>query len=788
MLELFGIRRAASLTSVLPAELSAAKISKAKTIVEVVDKPFANAFGVSYQELVPWLPTFPVHIRAVHNAWPAALQRRLSQDKLLSLALRHYMVCQVVWTGQGAALMVQPHLYDVEGFGTFDKVFLDGALLELTWLQRIVRIVGREFTPLEEVSKLADVNKRALLNCSDVFEFSDDLSTMRLHPELGILRCFDDVKLLSGNVNTVLRVIAGLLPTRFVHIEDITFPAEFDRRWLFHCSVAHAVECMFPFVRLREDFDHSLKGTASIGGDARVCEALPAPQELICDHNAFFFPGALPPSEVTIIEHPGPGTTSRYLTAIREGDAIGVHILRSQPHLPAMFIVCLPKAMVALVLSIDEARNDHELQRVLSDKLVTKLLCGFTARRSEYLFQHHQLCVRGWANIRDLALFSGYPIGIGRRLSWKMLIRDVGGVSLDALRDLDNSPSLNWTSIALTKQHCNHVRCFFALYFGAANLWSRGGRSVLALLDGKLSNTQLVSVNAMVRLWSLEGLRPVAATIPSPCSNRFAANAVKQLKAALRHTSIEGVSLPKATTPLTDVVDVFTPQLSATAVQGSDGDIADALAASAFFDHAAAKVDTSCQPQLSIHDMIAQRLSSIAKQAAAPTTISTGGLTKAAAREASPRPDETVPVVPTNDIASALADICFDDSTTTAPARTARPHEVHALPSVPPNVPAPPTIPPTSMDVSRLADVVLPVEYMSPSIDSVPPPARYPMVQIPPSTRGFFAKKAKKNPAVPPAQPLAPNGVSLAVGDLPEEVRRKIAEDWLKEQIKNQSN
>lgn len=734
------------------------------SLLEVLDRPFASKFGLKFDELVPFLPTFPLPISTVFDSWPTKMKQQLPLKQFKRLAKTHYSILCTqnnATTGE-FCVMVQPHLSGLNGFGKSDRDFIKYAELELAKLQKVSRAIGADFTPISMVCNLTEMTVDELFSCSDALTFSEDLSCVRLRWELAQVDCFRNADQDEHiDVNATLSVIANSVPTRFVHVADLQFPKDFVRSFLFRKEVSHSIEWDFPYVRLRDAFEHPCKGSAVLPSDARTRSTAAKGVEYSCHHLPFFNLAPEAHAPLNIFESLPNEDMERLLSTVEDGSALGFHVLKGAPNLPGVLVLCNPKSKWVLVESLWSVKQHECLTKLLSNPSVAKLTLGFTIQRGDNLLRKYQFSVQGWVNTPQLALFAGYPILPGRSVSASMLLRDLGGVSRSDILRFEEAKSINWSSVALSATHREFVSSFlFPLDCGAASLWSRGVGTVEALKDGRLSTNQVIAINSIIRSWAADQVPPGVQIVPSPCSQLQAAKFVCQLRCALKHTAVEhcyfaGKSNPVQVTSVPLSISMTSNNGSAvgtrpgctspeqsnlvcsppndSADDPAPDDIAAALAEAAMFEAPAARDGPL------MHDMLARRLNSI--------------------KQTIPTPNDRESVAPT---------------------------PKHQAP--------PPVSEPQRDDASFLAEITLPTEYVTPHVSEIPPPAK-PTMHLPPSTRHFAKLPKKTAPVQPAATPTATKNDAdgahqpswSTLNAIPEDVRRKIAEDWLKEQIKQQA-
>ncbi|CUG93743.1 Hypothetical protein, putative [Bodo saltans] len=119
-------------------------------LLDIFDAPFERTFRISFRELLRWLPTIPVPIHVVHNSWPRDLQSRLPLRQFRRLALSHYTVFHVQCGVEHDALavMAQPYLHEIEGYGSFDAALVTYAFEELQDVIKVAQSAEPTFVSL----------------------------------------------------------------------------------------------------------------------------------------------------------------------------------------------------------------------------------------------------------------------------------------------------------------------------------------------------------------------------------------------------------------------------------------------------------------------------------------------------------------------------------------------------------------------------------------------------------------------------------------------------------------
>jgi hypothetical protein len=288
-----------------------------------------------------------------------------------------------------------------------------------------------------------------------------------------------------------------------------------------------------------------------------------------------------------------------------------------------------------------------------------------------------------------------------------------------------------------------------------------------------------------------------AATIPNPCPKSYTRSCLKRLAYLLDSTAVEGLFRSDLSTTSTATVTKAPSTTSAAAepdkseppaivapqpipmvplptisdpvacaatgppaagvddVAVEDIDIASALAEVAFDEEpAAAAAPSNSGPPLSVHELLAQRLGLLNQSGSAPLQ-NLGAPTSTA--------KISIPSGPP--IAPSEASVVSSTVTQSAASNGGGSSDIASL----------------------LADIVLPVEYVTPHVTEIPPPARFPVMQLPPSTRTFYHGKGKRGAVKEGAAPME-SAAPVSLKDFSPEMRRKIAEDWLKEQLQHQTS
>lgn len=703
----------------------AASQAKAPTqeLMLLIDNELKRRYGVSATELIRHVPTYPTPVAVVWRSWPASLRERISLKSLRGLLRRQLLHFHYDWRN----ISVQLHLSESDGFGAADSHFLSGALRHAEKISEITSCLSRRYIPTPLAETLCHVR---LKEYTDVVEFNDDRSMVRLRFEFACLQCSPGSPE-GESLNHLIAEVVRRVPTEFVHYSGVGVPV----KTLAHNGMAHVLQWKFPLVRLEPTFQHPLKGCC----DEMAANASPQHDPALFSHSSpFAYKGCAWRQEVfERLFTPAEWAAHKD----QHGPWVAVTTFRSQrASLPA--VVALGLHRQVFVVKWEQLLGDALLCSLLSSHDVLKL--WVKAETTAAAFSARGVPIRGSLDVRAALLFLGAPYRgrISKAFSWRGLASWTQyAVNWHPSSQLEASA---WDAVALMREQLEYAsgKASVVACIGDA-LYRACGQSSLPLAAvaqqcGSLTLRALVRVSNAVRSRS-----PLSPLLLLDQRKSDEDQKISQLDVAA------DLGVPATVAPLEQqggserqVQDATLPQ----------ADINDAQAQFDLFEPVVGErpiaTVADSQPIVSVDTDVAERYREL--QQLLHTAQSNPVSSTALAGDAQAEFDVFAVGEPCPGAGLSLA----------APAAASKP--------------AP--------------EKQLTLGFVQPLVPVVPAPPLSAKGRLPPSTLGVWTKakqtKIGQTPKAPPT--AAPLVKTVSVDDLSDDMRQKIAEEWLQRQLQSQ--